>query len=284
MLFWKKLKVRQMAEPRPSRDEIVSEITGKKLTSTVRSFLERTRGFSGEVYRAAGKRLFDTLAALVAIAATLPVLFTCMIAVWADSRGPIFFRQWRTGQDGKPFRLLKFRTMVQGAEKRGPRITSSCDSRITRVGKLLRKTKLDEMPQLLNVIRGEMSLVGPRPEVPEYTAKYNPAERRVLDAKPGITGPASLAFIDEERVLSGRSDKETFYINTLMPRKLKYDLAYCSNISFSKDLSLLLKTIGSVLAPRRVTRRNAEAHTSAHEVHAVLESRTRQISPQQRFS
>jgi lipopolysaccharide/colanic/teichoic acid biosynthesis glycosyltransferase len=139
--------------------------------------------------------------------------------------------------------------MIHGADKQGPKITASGDPRVTRVGRFLRRTKLDELPQLFNVLRYEMSLVGPRPEVPEYTLKYSLAERKVLDVKPGITGPASLAHINEEQLLAGRPDKEHFYITTIMRRKLQIDLAYCGKISFFEDLKSILQTAGALFVP-----------------------------------
>jgi lipopolysaccharide/colanic/teichoic acid biosynthesis glycosyltransferase len=140
--------------------------------------------------------------------------------------------------------------MITGADQQGSKLTASGDRRITRVGSFLRKTKLDEIPQLLNVLRGEMSFVGPRPEVPEYTAKYASDERRVLDVKPGITGPASLAYIDEERLLASCVDKESFYVNTVMRRKLQVDLAYCGKVSLLEDLGIILLTVAAILFSR----------------------------------
>ena len=197
-------------------------------------------------YARFGKSAFDIVGAAVALVIASPVLFLCAVLVRLESRGPVFFRQWRVGQNGKPFQVIKLRTMIQGADKQGPKITASGDRRITRVGGFLRRTKLDELPQLFNVLRHEMSLVGPRPEVPEYTLKYSLAERKILDVKPGITGPASLAHINEEQLLASRTDKEHFYVTTIMRRKLQLDLAYCRNISFSEDLKSVLKTAGAL--------------------------------------
>lgn len=196
-----------------------------------------------------GKRIFDTLGAVAALVIVGPVLFLCAVAVRLDSRGPAFHRQWRVGQYGKPFRLIKLRTMLDGADKQGPKVTASGDPRITRVGKVLRKTKVDELPQLLNVLRNEMSLVGPRPELPEYTKKYTLDEKKVLDVKPGVTGHASLAYINEERLLASRTDKESFYINIIMRRKLQVDLAYCRRVSFLEDLKTILLTVGALFIP-----------------------------------
>jgi lipopolysaccharide/colanic/teichoic acid biosynthesis glycosyltransferase len=200
-------------------------------------------------YTRFGKPVFDVVGAAVALVIASPVLFLCAVVVRLESRGPAFFRQWRVGQKGKPFQVIKLRTMIHGADRQGPKITASGDRRITRVGRFLRRTKLDELPQLFNVLRYEMSLVGPRPEVPEYTLKYSLAERKVLDVKPGITGPASLAHINEEQLLAGRPDKEHFYITTIMRRKLQIDLAYCGKISFFEDLKSILQTAGALFVP-----------------------------------
>jgi lipopolysaccharide/colanic/teichoic acid biosynthesis glycosyltransferase len=202
------------------------------------------------LYARFGKRLLDLPLACVALVASSPVLLACSIAVWLDSNGPVIYSQWRVGQYGRRFKLLKFRTMVVGADKQGLRLTASGDRRITLVGRFLRKTKLDELPQLINVFRGEMSLVGPRPEVPEYVALYSPAERAVLTVKPGITGPASLAFIDEERLLAERADQEDFYVNSIMTQKLLVDLDYCSRVSLRDDLKLIARTVASVCGSR----------------------------------
>jgi lipopolysaccharide/colanic/teichoic acid biosynthesis glycosyltransferase len=202
------------------------------------------------LYLQLGKRIFDTAAALAGLAITSPVLLACAVAVRLDSPGPVFFRQRRVGQYGRTFRIFKFRTMTDGADKKGVQLTASGDARVTRVGKLLRKTKLDEVPQLLNVVRGEMSLVGPRPEVPEYTRRYTPEESKVLALRPGITGPASLVFIDEERLLASAADPEKFYVDTLMRRKLQLDLSYCRNVSVLEDLRIIFRTLAGVAGVR----------------------------------
>ena len=208
---------------------------------------ERDFGVRKGFYIRFGKRILDIIGAAAALVIASPILFLCAVLVRLESRGPAFFRQWRVGQNGKPFRVIKLRTMVHGADTQGPKITASGDPRITTVGRFLRKTKLDELPQLFNVLRNEMSLVGPRPEVPEYTLKYSLAERKVLDAKPGITGPASLAHINEEQLLARRPDKERFYVTTIMRRKLQLDLAYCRKISLLEDLKSIFQTAGALL-------------------------------------
>jgi len=198
------------------------------------------------LYHRLGKRLLDAVAAAFGLLVISPLLLICAVAVWLDSRGPLFFRQRRVGMCGKPFDILKFRTMVNQTEKNGLRITADGDSRITAVGRWLRKMKLDELPQLFNVLKGEMSLVGPRPEVPEYVAAYDSTQMRVLEFKPGITGPAALAYIDEEKVLASALDKEAFYRNTLMPQKLELDLAYGEHVSFLADMQMIFATLGKL--------------------------------------
>ena len=201
-------------------------------------------------YARSGKRIVDAAAASVGLAVMSPVFLACAVAVRLDSRGPVLYRQARVGQFGRTFPIYKFRTMVNGADKNGCKLTASGDARITRVGRILRKTKLDEIPQLLNVLRGEMSLVGPRPEVPEYTEKYSARERAVLDVKPGITGPAAVAYIDEEQLLASAADQESFYVNTIMRQKLQFDLNYCSKVSLLEDLRILARTGGGLVGLR----------------------------------
>jgi len=202
-------------------------------------------------YPRLGKRVVDTLGAFIGLVLTSPFLLVCAVAVRLDSRGPIFYRQRRVGQYGRTFQIFKFRTMIGGADKQGAKFTASGDARITRVGKLLRRTKLDEIPQLVNVLRGEMSLVGPRPEVPEYTEQYSAQEQAVLEVRPGITGPASLAYIDEEHLLASAADQENFYVHTIMRRKLQFDLGYCRNVCFREDVRIILRTAGNLVGLRR---------------------------------
>lgn len=212
---------------------------------------QTSRRRSGSYLRL-GKRIVDTMGALVGLLIASPGLLLCAVAVRLDSRGPIFYRQWRVGQHGRTFQIFKLRTMIDGTDKHGSQFTVSGDPRITKVGKILRKTKVDEIPQLLNVLRGEMSLVGPRPEVPEYTEKYTSQERMVLDVRPGMTGPASLAYIDEERLLATTVDQEDFYVNTIMRRKLQADIAYCRNVSLFEDVRIILLTLGSLIGLRYI--------------------------------
>ncbi|MFZ1595653.1 MAG: sugar transferase [Anaerolineae bacterium] len=173
----------------------------------------------------------------------------CWIALWIKltSPGPVFYRAVRVGQDGRPFRLYKFRSMIAGTDRQGPGITATGDPRITRVGRFLRRAKLDELPQLLNVLKGEMSLVGPRPEDPRYVALYTPEQRRVLAVRPGITSAASLAFRHEEQLLAGE-DWETHYRARVLPDKLALDLAYLARRTLLSDLALILRTLAAVFA------------------------------------
>jgi len=208
-------------------------------------------GCASGLYVRFGKRILDILLAATALLIVCPVLLVCAIAIYLDSRGSIFYSQWRLGRNAVPFRIIKLRTMVRGADAQGSRLTASGDPRITRVGRILRRAKLDEFPQLLNVLRGEMSLVGPRPELPEFVSQYTSGERKIFDVKPGITGPASVTYIDEETVLAGSSDREEFYINHLMREKLEMDLAYCRRVSLLNDLIIILRTATSLFNVRR---------------------------------
>jgi lipopolysaccharide/colanic/teichoic acid biosynthesis glycosyltransferase len=192
-------------------------------------------------------RLLDFLAAAIGLVILSPALAIVGLGVKLTSPGPIFYRALRVGKGGKLFRLYKFRTMVVGADRVGPGITVAGDRRITRLGQFLRRTKIDELPQLLNVLRGEMSLVGPRPEDPHYVALYTPEQRRVLAARPGITSPASLAFRDEATSLQG-PDWERKYVQEIMPCKLEIELRYLAHRSALTDLSLILATIRTVAA------------------------------------
>lgn len=188
------------------------------------------------------RRAFDLIVAIPA-AVMLSPLFVA-IAVWIklDSRGPVFFLQERIGQFGRPFRIFKFRTMVVGAEKQGALITVGADRRITRSGRSLRKYKLDELPQLFNVIRGEMSLVGPRPEVPRYVEAYTKDQRRILALKPGVTSVASIAFSDESVLLARQADPESFYRAQLIPAKIHEDLSYARRATLLSDCKLVART------------------------------------------
>lgn len=195
------------------------------------------------------KRVFDVAVAGLGLLASAPVLAFASVAIKLESPGPVLFEQVRTGRDERPIRTLKLRTMASATT--GPQITAAGDPRITRVGRWLRKTKLDELPQLWNVLRGDMSLVGPRPEVPRYTAAYRPEWRRLLAVRPGITDIASLTFRDEESLLEDAHDRERAYREVIMPMKLDLALRGIAQSSLRDDLVVLTKTFLAVLRPTR---------------------------------
>ncbi|EEH96869.1 sugar transferase [Clostridium tertium] len=189
------------------------------------------------------KRIFDFLASLLGIIILSPILLIVAIAIKIDSKGDILFLQKRIGKNGIPFYIYKFRTMVSDAEKLGKQITVGKDNRITKVGAFLRKYKIDELPQLFNVLKGDMSLVGPRPEVPKYVELYTELERRVLKVRPGITDLASLRYKDENDILGKVDNPEEYYINVIMKDKLKLNLEYIEKSNLIFDISLIFKTI-----------------------------------------
>jgi len=190
-----------------------------------------------------GKRVFDLVVSVIGLLLSFPFLLVIALAVKLNSPGPVLFRQTRVGKLGREFEIFKFRSMTVDAEKHGAAITSARDPRVTSVGALLRRTKVDEIPQLWNVVRGEMSLVGPRPEHPKYVAFYTPEQRAVLSVAPGITSPTSLKFRHEEELLSRQPDPERFYVEQLMPEKLSIDLKYVENLSMRNDLSLIFSSV-----------------------------------------
>ena len=196
----------------------------------------------------AAKRAMDIVLSAAALCVLWPVLLLIALAIVVDDPGPVFYRQVRVGRGGRPFRIFKFRTMVVDADKKGLSITVGRDSRITRVGALLRKTKLDELAQLLNVLCGQMSFVGPRPEVPRYVELYTPYQRQVLLVRPGITDYASIAYRNENDLLAGADDPERMYIETIMPDKIELNMKYLREISPLTDVRLMLRTVLAVIA------------------------------------
>lgn len=189
------------------------------------------------------KRALDVMFCIVALPFVLPVGLLIAALVKLTSPGPVLYRARRVGRDMQPFAVLKFRTMRPGAA--GPGITRSGDDRITTVGRWLRATKLDELPQVVNVLRGEMSIVGPRPEDPRFVALYTPAQRTVLDVRPGMTSMAFLRFGDEQEFIerAGPADVEAFYVETIMPEKLEIELQYLHDWSLGADLRILARTM-----------------------------------------
>lgn len=188
------------------------------------------------------KRAFDIIFSFLALTVLLPLLLTVALVVASTSSGGAFFRQVRVGRGGKEFRLLKFRTMRPDSERAGQLTVGGRDPRITGIGYALRRTKLDELPQLWNVLIGDMSIVGPRPEVPRYVALYDAEQRKVLSVRPGLTGLASIAYIDENEVLARTSDPERTYIEEVMPAKLALDLRYVNERSLWLDLRIIGRT------------------------------------------
>ena len=195
----------------------------------------------------AAKRAMDVVLSGAALLLLWPLFLLIALAIVIDDPGPVFYRQVRVGRGGKEFRIFKFRSMVTDADKKGLQITVGRDSRITRVGALLRKTKLDELAQLINVFLGQMSFVGPRPEVPRYVALYTPYQRQVLLVRPGITDYASIAYRNENDLLAGADDPEKMYIETIMPDKIELNMKYLREISPLADLRLILKTVIAVI-------------------------------------
>lgn len=193
------------------------------------------------------KRIFDLFFVILGLIALSPILVLVALIIKFKDGGNVLFQQTRVGKGGKHFKVLKFRTMVINAEKLGDKITTGNDPRITPVGSFLRKYKLDELPQLINVLKGEMSLVGPRPEVPEYV-EYYPEETRkiVLSVPPGITDKASIEFVNENDLLSDSNDPVSDYKNKVLPVKLAYNVDYVKERSLWMDFSLIFKTVAAI--------------------------------------
>lgn len=193
------------------------------------------------------KRLFDILSSIMVLLLLSPLFLLIALAIVLDSKGSIFFKQKRIGKDGKPFMLYKFRSMRSGADKKGLITVGSKDNRTTPVGRFLRKYKLDELPQLINILRNEMSVVGPRPEVEKYVKLYNSDQRKVLSVKPGLTDLASLAYINENEILGLSENPEKTYVEEIMPAKLKLNIEYIEEQSFWFDLKLIAKTLKKIV-------------------------------------
>lgn len=203
-------------------------------------------------FRGVLKRAFDLIVSSAALAVTSPLLLATAVAIKLDSKGPVFYRHLRVGKDGVPFRMLKFRSMVADADRLGGSLTVGGDPRITRVGRFIRKWKIDELPNFVNVLRGEMSVVGPRGEDPRYVALYTPEQRRVLSVKPGITDPALTGiYRNEQEILAGVDDPEAHYVNVILQDYLRMNLEYVERgPSLLRDLAIIARTAWAVLRAR----------------------------------
>jgi len=194
-----------------------------------------------------GKRAMDALFSFLGLILLSPLFAFVAFCIKLNSPGPVFFRQVRVGRNGHPFRIVKFRSMVVNAPEASLGITVSGDRHITRVGRIIRRHKIDEIPQLWNVLCGELSLVGPRPELPTYVALYTQDQRRVLFVRPGITDPASLAYRNEEEILAASAEPGQFYVRQILPDKLARNMKYLRQMSFGNDMKIILRSIASSL-------------------------------------
>ncbi|MEX2380127.1 MAG: sugar transferase [Vicingaceae bacterium] len=193
------------------------------------------------------KRLFDILSSLTVLLLLSPLMLLLALAIVLDSKGGVFYKQKRIGKDGRPFMLYKFRSMRSGSDKKSLITVGNNDNRTTPVGRFIRKYKLDELPQLINILRNEMSVVGPRPEVEKYVKLYNPEQRKVLSVKPGLTDLASLAYINENEILGQAENPEKTYVEEIMPAKLKLNLEYIEKQSFWFDLKVIAMTLKKIV-------------------------------------
>lgn len=210
--------------------------------------MTRSQKIARSAWHAVVKRSIDIVIATAGLVCLVPLFAAVAIAIRRDSRGPVFFLQDRVGRGGQSFKIIKFRTMVKNAPKLGGCLTTSHqDSRIIRVGRFLRRTKIDELPQLINVLKGEMSLVGPRPEVRKYVELFEKDYECLLTVRPGLTDLASLAYRDEEALLGASEDPEQEYLRRVLPDKIALSREYINNMSLWLDLKLIVKTSLSLL-------------------------------------
>lgn len=212
-------------------------------TEEVRPYYEALQKHRGSLVL---KRIFDFVVSLVLFCILLPFMIVIGILVGTTSRGGVFFCQERVTTYGRTFKIIKFRTMVANAEKLGSQVTTNRDSRVTAVGRFLRKVRLDELPQIINIIKGDMSFVGTRPEVPRYVKGYTKEMMATLLLPAGVTSEASIEYKDEERLLMASENVDETYINEVLPQKMQYNLDYLKDYSFGKDLKIMLKTVAAV--------------------------------------
>ena len=194
------------------------------------------------------KRLFDIIVSFSMLTVLLPIFLIIAVIIKLDSKGPVFFRQVRVTTCGKEFKIFKFRTMVNNADKMGTLVTLKNDSRVTRVGNLIRKTRIDELPQLINILLGDMTFVGTRPEVVKYVDKYTSEMYATLLMPAGVTSEASIFYKDEDRLLDNSDDPDRTYVEDILPEKMKYNLRYIENFGFFSDIGIMIKTVIAVLS------------------------------------
>lgn len=206
---------------------------------------------NGRRFSLVAKRIFDIVASFLILAVLSPFFLILALAIKLDSKGPVFYRQVRVGRYNRNFIIFKFRTMVQNADKIGLSLTVDDDPRVTRVGRLIRKLRFDEFSQLLNVLGGSMSLVGPRPEVRKYVDVYTPEFMATLLIRPGITATSSIAFKDEDALLNAGGDPEQIYVEQILPPKMAFNLTYMKKITLQSDIKIMFQTVAAVLLPQK---------------------------------
>lgn len=213
------------------------------------------------------KRSFDLIAAIITLVILLPLFLLISIAIKIDSKGPVMFRQVRITQYGKPFRIFKFRTMINNAERLGTQVTTKNDGRVTRVGKILRKLRLDEVPQLLNIITGDMTFVGTRPEVLKYVEKYSEEMMATLLLPAGVTSEASIQYKDEELLLANADNADETYVKKVLPEKMRYNLRSIESFSFFGDIKIMIRTVLAVIQRDRITGKLSDIGASDKDIH-----------------
>ena len=223
------------------------ELPQSMKNESVKTYLEL---LNEHCFSLAAKRVFDIIVSFLILALLSPLLLILAAAIKLDSRGPVFYRQIRVGRYNQDFKIYKFRTMVQDADRVGPPLTVGDDPRVTRVGRLIRKMRLDEFSQLLNVLGGSMSLVGPRPEVRKYVDAYTPEFMATLLIRPGITATSSIAFKDEDKLLNSGGNPEEIYVKQILPPKMALNLEYLKNIHVRNDIKIMFQTVAAVFLPQ----------------------------------
>ncbi len=213
------------------------------------------------------KRLFDFFVAIITLVILLPLFLLISIAIKIDSKGPVMFKQVRVTQYGKQFKIFKFRTMVNNAEKIGTQVTTKNDGRVTRVGRLLRKFRLDEIPQLLNIITGDMTFVGTRPEVLKYVEKYSEEMMATLLLPAGVTSEASIQYKDEELLLANADNADETYVKKVLPEKMRYNLRSIESFNFFSDIKTMFRTVLAVAQKDRITEKVSDIVASDKNIH-----------------